>query len=362
MRTLLNCIMSAAVVVTMLGWGAARQVSAATPRTEASHHIRLDGGPMPVERAFRLKAAMGEVAFAADLDSAVKGLWTRVETTGRCASPAETAAAAQLELVRRTHDPESFSKSRAAAEAALARRQELRALYLEGAKTPPPYGLVGRMVARAKAEPNPRLAVLYRRMAEDQFSRIDSITLRPFAGPGVHTDWEKGLDEAALAYVDATIAGEWCPMDHANAAWLKADLRANGWYKISVYGADADRAAWVIVQHARHDLAFQEEALAMLEPLWKSGETRGENYALLYDQTVHYQGRPGRFGATGQCTAPVSGRRTQWKTAAPPMHGERKPACPPWPSTSRPAVEVAPSSSKVRSPPIADATRGVQPW
>jgi hypothetical protein len=304
MRTLLNSITSAVVVVTMLGWGAAPQVSAAAPGTEAAHQIRLHRGPMPVQRAFRLKAAMGEAAFAADLKFAVNGLWTRVETTGRCASSSETSAAAQLELVRRSHDPEAFSKSRAAAEAALARRRELRALYLGGAKTPPPYGLVGRMVARATAEPNPRLAVLYRRMAEDQFSRIDSITLRPFAGPGVHTDWEKGLDDAALAYVAATISGEWCPMDHDNAAWLMADIRAHGWYRISIYGADADRAAWVIVQHARHDLAFQGEALAMIEPLWKSGETRGENYALLYDQTAHYQGRPGRFGVNGQCTAP----------------------------------------------------------
>ncbi|MFC3068912.1 DUF6624 domain-containing protein [Phenylobacterium soli] len=295
MRTLLNCLISAAFAVLSL---------AATPTATAAHPIRLENGPIPVEQAFRLKATLGEVTFASEVDAAVKQLWTRNEATGRCATSAETAAAAQMELVRRTPDPQAFSKSRAAAEAALARRRELRALYLGGAKAPPPYGLVSRMAARAKAEPNPRLAQLYGRMAEDQFSRIDSMTLRPFAGPGVHTEWEKGLDEAALAYVDATIGGEWCPMDHANAAWLKADLRAHGWYRISVYGPDADRAAWAIVQHARHDLAFQEEALAMLEPLWQSGETRGENYALLYDQTAHYQGRPGRFGVTGRCTAP----------------------------------------------------------
>ena len=141
-------------------------------------------------------------------------------------------------------------------------------------------------------------------MAEDQFSRIDSATLKPFFGPGVHTTWEKGLDDAALAYVAATIESEWCAIDVANAAWLKADLRDHGWYRISTYGADADRAAWSIVQHARHDLAFQEEVLAMLEPLWHSGETRGENFANLHDQTAQAKGRPGRFGVIGDCTAP----------------------------------------------------------
>jgi hypothetical protein len=297
-------MMWAVVAMAMAAWVPAAQGSAALPKTDAAQAIRLNGGPISVERAFKLKATRGEAAFASDVDSAVQALWTRAETTGPCATSSETSAAAEMELVRRTHDPEAFAKSRAAAEAALARRRELRAEYLAGAKAAPPYGLVGRMVARAKAEPNPRLAELYRRMAEDQFSRIDSVTLRQFMGPGVHTEWETGLDDGALAYADAIITGEFCPMDHANATWLKADLRAHGWYKVSVYGADADRAAWAMVQHARHDLAFQEEALVMLEPLWQSGETRGQNYALLYDQTAQYKGRPGRFGVMGRCIAP----------------------------------------------------------
>jgi len=270
----------------------------------ASQPIKLDRGPFPVEQAFERKKSIGEAAFAAEVDATIGRLRMRAGTTGRCPSPTEAASAAQLELVRRTGDLQAWTKSESAAQAALAQRGELRALYLGGAPAPRPYGLVSRMAARAKAEPNPRLAELYRRMAEDQFSRIDSLTLRPFFGPGVHTAWEKGLDDAALAYVAAAIEGEWCAIDVANAAWLKADLQAHGWYRISTYGADADRAAWSIVQHARHDLAFQEEVLAMLEPLWQAGETRGENFAALYEQTAHYKGRPGRFGLIGDCTAP----------------------------------------------------------
>jgi hypothetical protein len=211
---------------------------------------------------------------------------------------------AQLELVQRSTSPDAYAKAKLAAEAALARRRDLQSLYLGGADTPTPYGLVGRMVANSRAASNPRLAELYRRMAEDQFSHIDSVTLRPFLGPGVHTEWEKGLDDGALVYVDAIIASEWCPLKVANTAWLKADLQEHGWYKVSIYGADADRAAWLIVQHARHDLALQENTLAMLEPLWWSGETKGENFAMLYDQTAYYTGRPGRFGVVGKCTAP----------------------------------------------------------
>lgn len=274
----------------------------------ASQPFKLESGPIPVQQAFELKRAMGEAAFAAEVDVAVgrlqNGRFQKVKAPGPCASPAEIAASAQLELVRRTHDPQAYAKSQALAEAALAQRRELRTLYLGGAQVSGPYGLVSRMVARAKAEPNARLAELYRRMAEDQFSVTDSVTLRPFFGPGAHTTWEKGLDDGALSYVDATIAGEWCPMNVANAAWLKAELQDHGWYRISTYGADADGAAWLIVQHARHDLAFQQEVLTMLEPLWQSGETKGQNFAMLYDQTAYYMGRPGRFGVMGDCTAP----------------------------------------------------------
>jgi hypothetical protein len=159
----------------------------------ASRSIKLDKGPVPVEQAFELKRVMGEAAFTAEVDAVIGRLRHRAETIGHCASPAETAAAAQLELVRRTRDPQALARSRAAAEAALAQRRELRALYLGGAEAPAPYGLVSHMAARAKGEPNPRLAALYRRMAEDQFSRIDSLTLKPFFGPGVHTAWEKDV-------------------------------------------------------------------------------------------------------------------------------------------------------------------------
>jgi hypothetical protein len=268
------------------------------------HPIRLDHGPMPLGQAFELKQAKGEAAFAADVDAAIHRLRDRAELTGRCATSAEAAAAAQLELVKRTADPEAFARSRAAALAALAERARLRPLYLDGQPAPPPYGIVSRMAARAKAEPDPRLAQLYRRMAQDQFARLDADTLKPFFGPGARTAWENGLDDAALAYVAAAIESEWCAIDVANTAWLKADLKAHGWYRISTYGAEADTAAWSLVQHARHDLPFQRQVLAMLAPLWQAGETAGQNYAMLYDQTAVRDKRPQRFGVIGDCTAP----------------------------------------------------------
>lgn len=116
-------------------------------------------------------------------------------------------------------------------------------------------------------------------------------------------------------------------MNVANAEWLKGQLRDHGWFKVSAYGADADTAAWLIVQHARYDTAFQQEVVAMLEPLLESGETKGGNFAMLYDQAAHYAGRPGRFGTMGACTALASGLQSRWRIVRPSMPGVAKPAC-----------------------------------
>ena len=270
----------------------------------ASQPIRLEGGPLPVGQAFEIKRTLGETAFSTKVDAAISRLSERAEGDGPCPTSAEAGAAAQLELVRRTDDPAAFVKARAAALAALAERRKLRARYLGGTEAPFPYNLVGHMAALARAHPASRLGELYRRMAEDQFARIDSQTLKPFLGPGVHTSWEMGLDPGALAYVNAVVENEWCAIDRSNTAWLKADLSAHGWFRISTFGADADSAAWALVQHARHDPTFQKDVLAMLELLWRAGETKGANYANLYDQTARLDGRPGRFGMDGDCTGP----------------------------------------------------------
>jgi len=295
-------LMSAAILAMAVSDSTAdAQAAAVDAGTGKSHSIRLESGPIPVTQAFALKASMGDTAFAAEADAVVGRLSERTHRTDRCASPSETAAAAQVALVRRTRDPQAYSASKAVAEAALAQRRELKTAYLGGETAPFPYRVVSRYAASAKTASNPRVAELYRRMAEDQFANIDSVGLRPFLGPGVHTTWEKGLDDAALAYVDASIDSEGCPIKLANAAWLKSDLRDHGWYRISIYGADADRAAWLIVQHARHDLAFQKEVLHARGPLavwrnqWRAfrhalrpdGSLRRPSWPLWYRRRLH---------------------------------------------------------------------------
>jgi hypothetical protein len=62
-------------------------------------------------------------------------------------------------------------------------------------------------------------------------------------------------------------------------------------------------AAWLLVQHADRDVAFQTEMLRILEPLVPARETAQSNYAYLHDRVAVNSGRPQRYGTQGRCTA-----------------------------------------------------------
>jgi hypothetical protein len=94
-------------------------------------------------------------------------------------------------------------------------------------------------------------------------------------------------------------------LDRQHADELMGYLERYGWIRISEFGKEADRDAWLIVQHATHDLAFQERVLATLETLVKGGETSKSNYAYLYDRVAMNTNRPQRYGTQGSCEGTV---------------------------------------------------------
>lgn len=94
-----------------------------------------------------------------------------------------------------------------------------------------------------------------------------------------------------------------CNIDGDNTAWLKADIAANGWYRISSTGAASDNAAWLLSQHADRNPEFQREVLAILEPLVALKETSPSSYAYLTDRVAVNEQRPQRYGTQGNCVA-----------------------------------------------------------
>lgn len=74
--------------------------------------------------------------------------------------------------------------------------------------------------------------------------------------------------------------------DHANAIWLRDIVVAKGWPKRSQVGESAAKAAWLLVQHADADPAFQVRALRLIEPLVSRGEADRKSFAYLYDRVM----------------------------------------------------------------------------
>lgn len=98
-------------------------------------------------------------------------------------------------------------------------------------------------------------------------------------------------------------------IDFSNTQDLKELLKIYDWFRISKFGASADKQAWLIVQHADMDPGFQKSVLKTLEQLWSIGETNKSNYAYLYDRVAASWHDPAhrtlqRYGTQGNCTGP----------------------------------------------------------
>ena len=84
-------------------------------------------------------------------------------------------------------------------------------------------------------------------------------------------------------------------IDRANTARLREIVDKVGWPTTSRVGSAAEHAAWLLVQHATHDLAFAKRALALMRQQ-PPGEVCPKHIAYLEDRIETLEGRPQRFG------------------------------------------------------------------
>jgi hypothetical protein len=112
---------------------------------------------------------------------------------------------------------------------------------------------------------------------------------------------DQALDERmSLAEAETQeIHAEMRALSVRHARRMQEIVRRHGWPTRSMVGDEAARAAWLLVQHADHDPAFQRRVLALMEPLVEAGEVRVSHYAYLWDRTHD----PQRYGTQGGCVA-----------------------------------------------------------
>lgn len=85
-------------------------------------------------------------------------------------------------------------------------------------------------------------------------------------------------------------------IDSKTTARMKEIVAAKGWPGKKLVGADGAKAAWLLIQHADQDVAFQKECLALLEKAVAAGEADASEHAYLYDRVAVAEKRPQRFG------------------------------------------------------------------
>ena len=86
-------------------------------------------------------------------------------------------------------------------------------------------------------------------------------------------------------------------MDADNTAWMHKVVDKVGWPSRSLVGAKASDDAWLLVQHADADKAFQRRCLALILPFMDKGEVKKQNVALLIDRVMVGEGRPQVYGS-----------------------------------------------------------------
>jgi len=85
-------------------------------------------------------------------------------------------------------------------------------------------------------------------------------------------------------------------VDVDNTNWLKQTVARVGWPGSAMVDVDGADAAFLLIQHADHDTAFQQYVLPLLERGVSEKQVSGEHFALLFDRVNVAKHRPQRFG------------------------------------------------------------------
>ena len=143
--------------------------------------------------------------------------------------------------------------------------------------------------AEATALDVTRLANLDAALREELLSRAarDQTVRQAMIASGAHT-----VDQATWDRI--------AEVDRDNTAWLRQVLDARGWPDTTLVGHDGAKAAWLLVQHADHDPAFQRAALTRMQAAVESGRADRSDFALLTDRVLLAEGRPQRYGTQFQ--------------------------------------------------------------
>ncbi len=196
------------------------------------------------------------------------------------------AALPWLGLAAAAPDPRSWADDARVLRQAEAELEALVGERVGGERDERDDNVLGPFISAMRETSDHRAAALLRRIVRDQ-------SLRTAAPP-------MNLPPRSAEQWPALVASLIAAADCSNTLWLREQLDEIQWFDIPTYGEHADRAAWLIAQHADRTLDFQRHVLARLEALPHTDTDRG-NLAYLFDRIAVAEGRPQRYGTQLVC-------------------------------------------------------------
>ncbi len=95
---------------------------------------------------------------------------------------------------------------------------------------------------------------------------------------------------------DKALARKMDAVDKKNTTRLKEIVAANGWPGYSKLGSEGAHNMWLMVQHADHDVPFQEKCLPLLRQAVAQGEADATDMAYLTDRVRVNRKKPQVYG------------------------------------------------------------------
>lgn len=108
--------------------------------------------------------------------------------------------------------------------------------------------------------------------------------------PALGQEKRKGILDARQAIIRAIVS-----VDRRNTQWLKNVVRRYAWPTISLVGKEGSEEAWLLVQHADLDPAFQRLCLDLMAKL-PEGEISKTDFAYLTDRVLIAEGKKQLYG------------------------------------------------------------------
>ena len=127
-------------------------------------------------------------------------------------------------------------------------------------------------------------------------ARLSELWVEDQARRRTYATFRNGKDSGEQLWASALSRAHAILIDETSTAYMKKVLDEYDWVDIQRFGQKISNHAWLVVQHADRDPAFQALALKRMQPYLETNGVSKSNYAYLFDRVAVNHDRKQRYG------------------------------------------------------------------